>query len=121
VAQRLRRRLCPGLERAAGVRYFARGVEVSRRERPCQTLQARAIAAEADHHQARLRHAREHQRPRGQQQINALADDELADEGDQPVAARRDPRERARRGVRVACKRAVAGLLALRRALQLLL
>ena len=51
-----------------------------------QALEPVAVGAEADDHQARPRHALEHQRPGREQQVDALADDQLADERDQPVA-----------------------------------
>ena len=48
-----------------------------------------AEGAEADDDQPRVGHAREHERPGGGEQVDALGDDELADEGDVAVARRR--------------------------------
>ncbi len=45
------------------------------------------VGAEADHHEASARHLFEHERPGRDQQVDALADDQLADERHQPVAA----------------------------------
>ena len=81
----------------------ARRVEVAAREVARERLEPRAERAEADDQQPRARLAREHERPGGQQQLDALGGDQLADEDDQPVvrarswpsAAAASPGERA--------------------------
>ena len=62
-----------------------------------------AVGAEADDHQPRARQALEHERPGGEQQVDALADDQLADERDEPVAVAVEALER------LAAARVVAG------------
>ncbi len=67
------------------------------RDRGEQPLQAVAVLAEPDHAQARVGHGRDHERPRGEQQVHALRHDQLADVGHDPVAR---GVERAQRGGR---------------------
>ena len=83
------------LERAPALCDLARRVEIARRERRTEPLEALAIGAEADDDEARVGHALEHQRPSREQQVDALADDQLADERDQRSASGRAARARA--------------------------
>ena len=70
-------------------------VEVAARQRGGEPFERLAERAEADDEQARVRHAAEHERPGGEQQLDALGRDQLADVDDDPVAA---GVERAERG-----------------------
>ena len=76
------RRSRAALELAPGLRDRAHGVAVAGGQRVEQRQQAVAEAAEADDHQPRLGH----ERPRRQQQVDPLGDDELADEAHVAVA-----------------------------------
>ena len=49
-------------------------------------LQSGSVGAKADDDKPRSGHTLQHERPGGEQQVDALADDQLADERDQPVA-----------------------------------
>ena len=71
---------------------------------PASALQPLPERAEADDHQLGVRHPLEHERPGGEQQVDALGGDQLAHEDDQAVlrarswrAPRRPPPGRARR------------------------
>ena len=64
----------------------ARRSQLAVDQRGAQALEPCAVGAEADDHEPRARHALEHERPRGEQQVDALADDQLADERDEHVA-----------------------------------
>ena len=64
----------------------AGGLEVAALEVAREPLEPRPERAEADDQQPGPRLAREHQRPRGQQQLDALGGDQLADEDHEPVA-----------------------------------
>ena len=65
---------------------LGRGLEVAGGQLLGQPLQAGPERSEADDHQPRPRLAREHERERRQQQLDALGGDQLADEHDQPIA-----------------------------------
>jgi hypothetical protein len=90
------------LQRAPGPRDPLGLLDVAGRQCGTQPLKALAIGAEADDHQPRGRHALEHQRPGGQQQVDALADDQLAHERDQTVVGEIQTRERVAGGALVA-------------------
>ena len=64
-----------------------------------QHLESLAVGPEADHHELGARLARQHARPGGEQQVDALRDDQLADEADDRLAlgVERGERRRARR------------------------
>ena len=96
----------PVLERPARARDLARALEVALGERREQPLEAVAVGAEADDHQARARHALEHERPGGEQQVDALAHDQLAHERDELVVLRTQALERGSRLALVAGERA---------------
>ena len=91
--QMAQRRSRAALELAPGLRDGADGVAVAVGQRVEQRQQAVAEAAEADDHQPRLGH----ERPRRQQQVDPLGDDELADEADVAVAGEVEPAQGARR------------------------
>src|SRR5207244_2829519 len=82
------RRARAALELAAGLGEGDRAVEVARGQRRLERLEPLAVGPEADDDEPRLRDARQDERPGGEQQVDALADDQLADEDDEPVAAR---------------------------------
>ena len=60
--------------------------EVAAREVGRELLEPGAEAAEPDDDEPRVGHAGEHERPRGEQQLDALGGDQLADEDDEAVA-----------------------------------
>ena len=62
-----------------------RRLEITGRQVCHQPLEPVAQCAEPDDEQARLRHAGEDQRPGGEQQLDALGADQLADEHHQAV------------------------------------
>ena len=83
------------------------GSAISRAEQTPPTAREQPLkpsgSAEADDDEPRGGHALEHERPGGEQQVDALVDDQLADERDQPIARgiealQRARRRRARRG-----------------------
>ena len=96
------RRARPALERAAGLGDRAGGGEVAGSQRGEQALERRPPRAEADDDEARVRHLGEHERPRRGEQVDALGDDELADEEDVAVAPEVEPGQRAPGGGLVA-------------------
>src|SRR5882757_4449262 len=102
MAKRLRIRRRPGdrrigLQRAPRPSDLARELEIALLQRVAQALEALAVGTEADHDELRARHLLEHQRPGGEQQVDPLADDQLADERDESVLARVQSRERLAR------------------------
>ena len=92
-----------GTRAGAGERHASRprpgSPAVERRE---QALQHLAVGAEADDDEPRVGHALEHERPGREQQVDALADDQLADERDEPLALRVQPLQRVGGGELVA-------------------
>ena len=76
------------LQLAAASRDLARLRQVAVGERRHQAVQGVPVGAEADHAQPRVGDPRGHARPGGHEQVDALGDDQLADVGDDPVAAR---------------------------------
>ena len=86
----------------------ADGVEIARGEVLREPLQALAERPEADDHQLGLRDALEHERPGGEQEVDALGGDQLADEDHEPVLLRADRRERVGGGGRIAREGGVA-------------
>ena len=97
LAGALGRLLAGALQRATGAGDVDGFLQASRGERGQQALQGGPVGAEADDHERRGRHALEHERPRGEQQVDALADDQLADEGDEAAALPVDRRRHASR------------------------
>ena len=93
-----------GSSRPSSPRVARRGVEVAGGERRREPLEPVAERPEPDDDEPRPRLAREHERPRGEQQLDALGRDQLADEDDQPVAGL-DGVERRDRLARVAVER----------------
>ena len=92
-------------------RRAARGRRPGPRARasPASPSSALAEGAEADDEQPRVRHAGEHERPGGEQQLDALGGDQLADVDDDPVARGVERAERGgglggRAGERGACR-----------------
>ena len=57
-----------------------RALEIARGEARDQALQARAVSAEADDRKLRVGYLHRHERPSGDEQVHALADDQLAHE-----------------------------------------
>ena len=114
VVERSRNAASCGSSRPSSARVARGGGEVAGGELRREPLEPLAERPEPDDQQPRPRLAREHERQRGQQQLDALGGDQLADEHDQPVArarrcrARPPPRRvagerghRSRRGRRV--------------------
>ena len=97
------------LQRPARERDLARARQIARGERVEQRLQSRAVGAKADDHEACARHGLEHKRPGRQQQVDALADDQLADERHEAIALEVQLRKRARCREIVARERALIG------------
>ena len=99
------------LQRPARERDLASPLQIAGRQRREQVLQAGPVGAEADDDEPRGWDPLEHQRPGRDQQIDALADDQLADKCDHPIAGQIETSQRARRrrviaGERVAIARA---------------
>ena len=83
------RRARAALERARPSAASARTrVEVAGGQRARAAARGLAVGAEADDDEPRVGHAREHERPGGGEQVDALGDDQLADERDEAVAPR---------------------------------
>ena len=76
----------PALELATPRGDLARAGQIPLPQGAGQGQDAVAVGPEPDHAQASVRPVRDHERPGGQQQIDALGHDQLAHVGHEPVA-----------------------------------
>ena len=102
------------LGRAPLLRQRSHGAEVARGQCREQPLEGRAVGPEADDHEPRSGLPGQHERPRRDEHVDALGDDQLADEDDVAILPTQAA-QRRRGGARVAAERGLdrAGRLVL--------